>query len=291
MDKSKISTGKREVPLKVLVLGMEGVGKTTFACGAPDPLVIDLDSGSHEQNVRRVTNVETFEELLEWVESASDLKECKTLVIDSLSRVEALITVKVCGKTGSLAEYGGGYGKGDDAALQHWRHLIGMLDRANRTKHIVLIGHVTVKRFDSPTGESYDRFTLSLREKASAPIKQWVNYTLFARAEITTRLQEKSKKTLADATGERWLYTDNHPAYDAKHRGSLPSRLPMQWSAFAEAVAADKIPVDAQLAKIRAMCPPDLKERVEASIARGTPLIEILTHLNATITEIKEATT
>ena len=274
MDKSKISSGKREVPLKVLVLGAEGVGKTSFAAGAPDPLVLDLDNGSHEHNVRRVTGIETFEELLEWVDS-----DCKTLVIDSLSRVEALITVRVCGKTGSLTEYGGGYGKGDDAALQHWRHLIGLLDRVNRTKHVVLIGHVTIKRFDSPTGESYDRFTLGLREKAAAVVKQWVNYTLFARSEITTRLQEKSKKTIAESANERWLYTDNHPAYDAKHRGSLPSRLPMQWDAFAAAVAADKAPREEQLAKIRAMCPPDLKERVEASIARGTPLIEILTHL------------
>lgn len=284
IDKNKISKGKREVPLKVLVLGQEGVGKTTFASGAPDPFFLDLDGGSHERDVKRATNIETFDELLEWVEAP----EGESLVIDSLSRVEALITTKVCGKGGNLAEYGGGYGKGDAAANQHWRHLIGMLDRVNRTKNVILIGHVNVKRFDSPTGESYDRFQLSLREGAAGTVKQWVNYTLFCRAEIVTRVQEKSKKTLADSTGERWIYTDTHPAYDAKHRGNLPARLPMTWKAFAGAVAADKEPVDFQLAKIRALCPPELKERVDQAIGRGTPLIEILTHLQATVTEIKE---
>lgn len=254
IDKKRITRGRQAMPLKVLILGAEGVGKTTFVAGAPKVRIIDLDRGSYEQDVERV-EADTFEEVLEWIEDARTDFNVETLAIDSLSRLEAFITTKVCGvgDTGGLATFGGGYGKGDDAALQYWRQFLGALDRLSQTKHVVLVGHTAIKAFADPLGPSYDRFALGLREKASAPIKQWVNYTLFARAEVSTRLQEKTKKTLGVASGLRYLYTDNNPAYDAKHRGNLPAQLPLSWEAFFDAVVADRSSCDEKLATIAAL--------------------------------------
>jgi len=241
IDKKTLTRGRTIVPLKVLILGSEGVGKTTFVAGAPKVRILDLDRGSFEQDVERA-HADTFEEVLEWIEDARTDASVQTFAIDSLSRLEALVAVKVCGAadTGGLAAFGGGYGKGDDAALQYWRQLLAALDRLAVTKHVVLVGHTAIKAFNDPMGLAYDRFSLGLREKAAGPIKQWVNYTLFARAEVSTRVHERSKKSLGVTTGERFLYTDNNPAYDAKHRGNLPSQIPLSWDAFYDAVVADR---------------------------------------------------
>lgn len=254
IDKERITRGRQAMPLKVLILGAEGVGKTTFVAEAPKVRILDLDRGSYEQDVERV-EADTFEEVLEWIEDARTDATVETLAIDSLSRLEAFITTKVCGPgdVGGLATFGGGYGKGDDAALQYWRQVIGALDRLSQTKHVVLVGHTTIKTFSDPLGPSYDRFTLGLREKAAAPIKQWVNYTLFARAEVSTRVQEKTKKTLGVSSGLRYIYTDNNPAYDAKHRGNLPAQIPLSWEAFFDAVVADRSSCDEKLATITAL--------------------------------------
>ena len=43
----KISKGKVTRPLRVVVAGIEGIGKSTFAAQFPDPLFIDLEKGTH----------------------------------------------------------------------------------------------------------------------------------------------------------------------------------------------------------------------------------------------------
>ncbi len=253
IDRKKITRGKRPMPLKVLCWGVEGVGKTTFAAGAPSVRIVDLDRGSYEQNVERV-EAETFDEVLEWIEDARVDPTVESLAVDSLSRLEALICTKVCGPsaTGGLAEYGGGWGKGDDAALQYWRQFLGACDRLNQTKNVILIGHALIKSFADPLGLTYDRFTLALREKAAGPVMQWVNYSLFARSEVTTRLNDKTKKSLASTSGLRFLWTDANPAYNAKHRGTLPAQLPLSWEAFSDAVIADRTSCEEKLEQIEA---------------------------------------
>jgi len=300
IDRKKITRGRQAQPLKVLVFGAEGTGKTTMVAGAPGVRFVDLDRGSYEQNVERV-EADTFEEVLEWIEDARVDPTVQTLAIDSLSRLEALITVKVCGAGGSgLAEYNGGYGKGDDAALQYWRQFIGACDRLNATKNCVLVAHALIKSFSDPFGLSYDRFTIALREKAAGTILQWVNYSLFARAEISTRVQEKTKKNIASASGLRYLYTDASPAYVAKHRGNLPDRLPLSWGAFADAVAADLTSCEEKLATIERMLPhvtaeTALKVRVATKAAEkdSVQLAAIIGRLHTILqpNETNEATT
>lgn len=292
IDASKISRGRVVVPLKVLVYGAEGVGKSTFAAQAPKPLFVDLGRGSYELDVSRV-EPNDFDETLGWIEYATAREDVGSIVLDDLSRLEAHITAKVLGpnSTESLSSYGGGYGKGDDAALQKWRELLGALDRASAVKHVVLVGHALIKPFSSPTGEAYDKFELALRPKPAGSIKQWVNYCLFARAEVSTRVHEKTRRTIGEATGLRYLYTDNSAAYDAKHRGHIPPRLPLSWQAFADAVSADRTSCEEKIATIDALLKEvkDSDTRTKAAAATkaaakdSTQLAAIIGRLNTII--------
>lgn len=269
-----ISTGRAAVPLKVLAYGPEGVGKTTLASGAPKPLIIDLDRGSFELDVAR-TEPDTFEGVLAAIEWAIT-SEYQTIAVDSVSSFERFVIERCLrGTTAtSLSDtvqgHDGSYGKGDAKALQYWREFIGALDRAARTKNVVLIGHSVVKQVSMPTGETFDKFELALRPGPAGEIKRWVNYILFARAEVSVRKNEKTKRGIAESTGLRHMYTDCSGAYEAKHRGHLPPQLPLSWDAFADAVAADRTSCEEKIRIIEGLMNQltdlDLAKKVDAKV-------------------------
>ena len=58
----KISSGIKSRPVKTVVYGVEGIGKSTFASEFPSPLFIDLDNGTSQLNVDRVTDVADWAE-------------------------------------------------------------------------------------------------------------------------------------------------------------------------------------------------------------------------------------
>ncbi len=50
----KITRGKKQTPVKAVIYGPEGIGKTTFASKFPDPLFIDCEGSTHRIDVERV---------------------------------------------------------------------------------------------------------------------------------------------------------------------------------------------------------------------------------------------
>lgn len=258
VDLKRISKGKVERPPRVALYGFEGVGKTTFAAGAPNVFVIDANQGSHKLSVDRVVP-ESWDEVFEWLEAIErgDVK-CDNVALDVVSDFENMSHAKLFpGST--ISKYEGGYGKGDDVALMEWRRLLAQVERVwLRGKGIIFVAHAKVQKFEDPTGPGYERFELACRKNIQALLKGWSDYVLFARESVLT-VAEKGKPGRATTTGERWLYTKRTPAYDAKARGTalFPDRIPLSWDEFARAVREDdargeqmKRELDAMLAEI-----------------------------------------
>ena len=88
----KISTGKKVIPTKVLIYGVEGIGKTTLASKFPKPLFIDVENGSSNYNVQRFDEIpSSWNMLLNQIKYVYDNPEiCETLVIDSFDWAEKL---------------------------------------------------------------------------------------------------------------------------------------------------------------------------------------------------------
>ena len=239
IDMKRITKGKQNRPPRVLAYGADGVGKTRFAAGAPDPFFLDVNRGSLEYDVNRVFP-DSWTETLEWVHAveAGQVK-CQTLVIDAVGDLEHFGNAEFFGGT-TIDKYDGGYGKGETLAIAKWRELLGALERVwNTGKGIVLIGHMKVRHFDDPTGPGFDRFELSMRDKIAGQVRQWSDFVLFCREEI---LQQKvGGDVKAVTSGVRRAYTRRCPAYDAKARGttSFPESILLSWDDFAEARAAD----------------------------------------------------
>lgn len=61
----KISTGKIPRAQKVVMYGLEGIGKTTLAAQTPDPLFIDTEGGTAHMDVKRIDGIDTWEQLLD----------------------------------------------------------------------------------------------------------------------------------------------------------------------------------------------------------------------------------
>jgi hypothetical protein len=247
------STANR--PPRIILLGVEKIGKSTFASGAPAPVFCPIkgEEGIDDINVPAYAPAASFDGLMANLrELATEEHDRKTVVIDSASALEPLVWQKVCEENNadSIEKVMGGYGKGYGEALGVWHELCDALDYLREVKGMgcVIIGHVKAKRFDDPTGESYDRYHMDAHDKAVARLFRWADSILFANTKTLVRTEDvgfnKEKKRAVDPTGgARWLFTQQRPAHPGGGRGpygQIPYELPLEWAAFEAAVTEAK---------------------------------------------------
>ena len=240
--KPQITQGVQSVPDLMMIYGVEGVGKTTFASKAPNPLFLDLEHGTRRIDVKResgVTDIHLLWQFLNWFHS--DNHGYSSLVIDSVSVLEQFIFKQVCADSGvsNIEEAGGGFMKGYIMALKYWQMLKTGIQtiQASKKTNVILIGHALVKKFDDPTtNSSYDRYRIKLEEKGSAFLREWLDFVGFANYEVT--ISGKGAKQRAGGGERRILHTERRPAYDAKNRLSLPLKIPFAYEEYAKAAHA-----------------------------------------------------
>jgi hypothetical protein len=244
MTLGNITKGRIDAPLRVLLYGVEGVGKSTFAMRAPSPIFLNQEKGTEELSVARFPEPQRWDDVLDGVRALeAEPSEYKTLVIDPVNWLEPLCWAKVCAKNGWQTIDEPGYGKGFDAALDEWRVFLSALDRLRHARgmHIILIAHAQVKSFTPPEAEaSFDRYQIAMNQKAAGLLKQWSSAVLFAKHEVYAHKDKTSKRIRGVSSGARQLFTQWTAAYDAKNRYHLPETLPLSWEEFFAAVEAGR---------------------------------------------------
>ena len=65
MSSYSITTGILNTPVKVVLYGPEGIGKSTFASHFPDPVFIDTEGGTKRLNVARLPQPTSWAMLLD----------------------------------------------------------------------------------------------------------------------------------------------------------------------------------------------------------------------------------
>lgn len=235
-----IKRGRQTLPPRILIYGTEKIGKTTWAASSPSPIFLPTEDGLTSVDVDHFPTATTLADVnADLLEMETQTHDYQTVVIDSVSALERLIHDEVCRENAcaSIEKAGGGYGKGYNFALAHWREVMAQLDRLRANgMAIILIGHNKVEEFSDPETNTYSRYLPRLHKTASQILCEWADAVLFATKRIRTD-SDKSKDGRQIAKGsERVLRTVGGPACIAGNRYGIQEDLPLDWAAFVTAM-------------------------------------------------------
>ena len=230
----KIIEGKEKRPLKIVIYGPEGIGKSTFASKFPDPLFIDTEGGTSNLDVRRIKCSKSWDELLLIVkEIIKNPTICKTLVLDTADWSETMCINAVTEKyrKNNIEDFG--YGKGYTYLLDEYTRLLSLFDELIEVGiNVVITAHAKPRKFELPEEQgAFDRYEMKLTRQVAPVIKEWCDALFFVNYKIYVVTTENNTKKAQG--GKRVLYTTHNPTYDAKNRFDLPEELELKFEAIA----------------------------------------------------------
>ena len=254
-----ITTGKIDRPLKVVIYGSEGIGKSTLASAFPGPLFIDTEGGTAHMDVRRIDRPQSWEELLTILEEvADDPSVCKTLVLDTADWAETLCCEYICQKYKQSSIESFGYGKGYTYLAEEFGRLFTDLDAVIASgKNVVVTAHAKMRKFEQPDEQgAYDRWEMKLSKQVAPLLKEWCDMLLFLNYKTYVVTSETNSKKAQG--GKRVMYTSHHPCWDAKNRHGLPPEMEMSFDGIAHLFkkSSKSAPADSQVkavAQLRTM--------------------------------------
>lgn len=239
--KYAVTSGAIPAPVKVVLYGPEGIGKSTFASQFPDPVFIDTEGGTKRLNVARLPAPTSWAMLLDEVaEVARGNVPCGTLVLDTADWAERLCIEAVCArfKVKGIEDFG--YGKGYTYAKEEFARLLDALEEVlGAGKHVVVTAHAQITRFEQPDAVgSYDRWTMKTSKQVAPLLREWCDMLLFANYKIVVEKDGAGANAKNKASGgKRVLYTTHNPCWDAKNRFGLPDEVPFEFSSIAGCIA------------------------------------------------------
>lgn len=241
-DPFRVIKGIQPAAWKMLVYGVPGVGKSSFAAFAPSPIFLDLENGLGRIDcVKTPHRLQTLDEVMDWLRWFVRAGEYKTVVIDTIDELERLLATKVVeewnrnnAKVKTVSDIP--YGRGGDLLVNEWRQFMQIFEYIYSVgKNVLLIGHEQVIKFENPTDANYDFYTVNIHKKSAPVVTAKLDAVLFARFETVIK-SAKDGKGKAVTTGDRVLYTTQGASWVAKNRFRLDGVVPMDESLFEKIV-------------------------------------------------------
>lgn len=231
-------------PRRVMLYGTHGIGKSTWAACAPNPVFIRTEDG-----LRDIKGAKTFP-LCKSIDDAfaqiqalkTEKHNFQTVALDSADWLEQLVWKHLCAEAGkqSLADFG--FGKGYETAAAIFRTFLDELSELNiqRGMTAILIAHCAIVRFEDPTTDAYDRYEPKLHKKTVGAVQEWADEVLFANYKVYTKTDGTGfdERKIATGGGERVIHTTEKPGHLAKNRLALPPEMPMEFASYWDAVKA-----------------------------------------------------
>lgn len=268
---STIQSGITRTGLRVVIAGIEKMGKTTFCANAPDALLIPLEVGFSGVAVDKTKMIENFDEFnytnqeIEYYLKQGQFPY-KTLIYDSATALERLIHDAILKRDPAYINSGGkkvvtmeschgGYGKGYNLANEEFDEVLKTFDRFAVTYgiNVILTCHVFSSQVIDPTAGQYDCWDLLLHSPKNQKtygkrerITQWADIVGFLYEPVFVSATENGVTKAVSQNKGRMLGLSRTPSYVAGNRFamkgeiSIPAPPENGWNAFAHALYQSK---------------------------------------------------
>ncbi len=237
---------KKSVPVapRITIYGTPGIGKSTLASQFPEPLFF-LTEECSINDINYIGVVKSYDKFIEGITklAAIDKPPFKTLIIDSISKLDALIVNDILrgenltknGKPPSLNSACGGYGAGFQAAQQEHRYVKSILDNfQNKGVTVIYIGHLTTTKYKAPDLDDYDRYTVVMNHDKSREVYiDDVDAVFFCKLKSFVSSTD-SGRNLISSTDDRIILSGISDAHVSKNRFDMPMEMEMSFESIKE---------------------------------------------------------
>ncbi|AIA55432.1 ATP-binding protein [Acidithiobacillus caldus] len=247
----KIQQGGQFEPIRMMLYGQNGIGKTTFGAGMPKPFILAVEDGI---GVMPVTYHRASHEA--YSEIVSDLLEVgayfqrgefQSLIIDSVDALQSKIIEQVLREHNKKSLNDFSYGKGYDLFKQKFEEFRNLMERFRYelNANVLLIAQTEARTIPDPINGMRDIFTMRLDKRAAGVLRDWADFVGFAQLKAFPIMDKDGKLLKMQTDGTRILSTAPSASFDAKNRFDLPPELPLSWVAVENAIKeAFKRPFD-----------------------------------------------
>lgn len=241
---AQVTTGRSQTGQRIVIAGVEKVGKTTLACGAPTALLVPLEQGFSAVPVAKIPMLNTWEEIenlcLELIAAAKAGKLIRgsSIVWDSATALERMIHDYVLRSDPTYAAKKGkitmesaheGYGKSYGIANQLFERWTRYNDELATYGgiNIIVTCHVFASKVVDPAHGEYDTWDLLLHSPKNNKtfgkrefMTQWADMVCFFHEPMfVVKAAEGSTMSQGMSKNEgRVLAVDRTPAWVAGNR-------------------------------------------------------------------------
>ena len=259
-----VTTGMTRAGQRIVLSGVEKVGKTTLACSAPRALLVPLEIGYAAMAVAKTDMLTSFEQvmaLLAEVKAAAMAGNFQfmTLVFDSATALERLIHDAVLrrdpayhnknAKALTMEAALGGYGKAYQFANELFDDFTKACDELAMYGgiNIVITCHVFAAKVVDPAYGEYDTWDLLLHSPKNQKnygkremITQWADMIGFLHEPLFVKTDGEQLARATSMNRGRVLAVDRQPGYVAGNRYGIGGVIPIPpfngWNALADAI-------------------------------------------------------